>query len=106
MVKEKNSVGLSREFIIHPGETIAEILEDRDMTQRELAVRTGVTEKHISTVINGQKNISAAFARKLEYALGIETSFWMNLQANYDQELIEFEDVNNISDEEIGVLKN
>ena len=102
MVKEKNSVGLSREFIIHPGETIAEILEDRDMTQRELAVRTGVTEKHISTVINGQKNISAAFARKLEYALGIETSFWMNLQANYDQELIEFEDVNNISDEEIG----
>ncbi|MBR4763369.1 MAG: HigA family addiction module antidote protein [Lachnospiraceae bacterium] len=105
MVKEKNSVGLSREFIIHPGETIAEILEDRDMTQRELAVRTGVTEKHISTVINGQKNISAAFARKLEYALGIETSFWMNLQANYDQELIEFEDVNNISDEEIGVLK-
>ena len=106
MVKEKNSVGLSREFIIHPGETIAEILEDRDMTQRELAVRTGVTEKHISTVINGQKNISVAFARKLEYALGIETSFWMNLQANYDRELIEFEDVNNMSDEEIGVLKN
>ena len=77
MVKEKNSVGLSREFIIHPGETIAEILEDRDMTQRELAVRTGVTEKHISTVINGQKNISAAFARKLEYALGIETSGYL-----------------------------
>ena len=106
MVKEKNSVGLSREYIIHPGETLAEVIEDREMTQRELAVRTGMTEKHISTVLHGQKSISAAFARKLEYALGIETSFWMNLQANYDRELLEFEEVNNITEEELGVLKN
>ena len=106
MVKEKNSVGLSRDYIIHPGETLAEVLEDREMSQRELAVRTGMTEKHISTVIHGQKGISAAFARKLEYALGIETSFWMNLQANYDRELLEFEEVNNITEAELGVLKN
>ncbi len=100
------SIGLSREFIIHPGETIAEIIEERDMSQHDLAVRTGMTEKHISTVINGQKSISAMFAKKLEYALGIKASFWMNLQANYDQELLEFEELNNISDEEIAVLKN
>lgn len=92
--------------IIHPGETLAEVIEDRNMTQRELAVRTGMTEKHISTVIHGQKSISAAFARKLEYALGIETSFWMNLQANYDRELLEFEELNNITEEELSVLKN
>lgn len=106
MEKEKNSVGLSRNYIIHPGETLAEVIEDREMTQRELAVRTGMTEKHISTVIHGQKSISAAFARKLEYALGIETSFWMNLQANYDRELLEFEELNNITEEEIEILKN
>lgn len=106
MAKEKSSVGLSRDYIIHPGETLAEVIEDREMTQRELAVRTGMTEKHISTVIHGQKNISAAFARKLEYALGIETSFWMNLQVNYDREILEFEEVNNITEEELGILKN
>jgi len=106
MVKEKRIIGLSRDLIIHPGETLAEVLEDRDMTQRELAIRTGMTEKHISTVIHGQKGISAAFAKKLEYALGIEASFWMNLQANYDRELLEFEELNNISEEEITVLKN
>lgn len=106
MVKEKNSVGLSREYIIHPGETLAEVIEDREMSQKELAVRTGMTEKHISTVIHGQKNISAVFAKKLEYALGIETSFWMNLQAGYDRELLEFEEVNNITEEEFEVLKN
>src|SRR5690554_1197386 len=46
--------GLSREFIIHPGETVKEILEERDMTQRELAIRADVTEKHISNVVNCQ----------------------------------------------------
>ena len=106
MEKEVNTVGLSREFIIHPGETLAEVIEDRGMSQHDLAVRTGMTEKHISTVIHCQKNISASFAKRLEYALGIESSFWMDLQANYDRELIEFEEINNISQAELDVLKN
>lgn len=103
MEKEINTVGLSRDFIIHPGETLAEILEDRGMSQKELAIRTGVTEKHVSTVINGQKNISTSFAKKLEYALGIEAEFWINLQKNYERELLEFEEVNGISTQEIDV---
>jgi len=106
MEKDTNAIGLSREFIIHPGETLEEILEDRDMSQRELSIRTGVTEKHISTVIHGQKGISAAFAKKLEYALGIEASFWMNLQSNYEREFLEFEELNNISEQEVDLLKN
>ena len=106
MVKKKKSIGLSRDFIIHPGETLSEVIEDRGMSQRELAVRTGVTEKHISTVIHGQKGISPSFAKKLEYALGIEISFWMNLQSNYERELLEYEELNSISDKEMAVLKN
>ncbi|NLC53369.1 MAG: HigA family addiction module antidote protein [Firmicutes bacterium] len=102
MVEKMN--GLSREFIIHPGETVKEILEERGMTQRELAIRTGVTEKHISNVVNCQKPISVSFAKKLEYALGIDASFWINLQANYDKELADFEEVNQISDEELAIL--
>lgn len=43
-------------------------------------------EKDISTIISGQENISSSFANKLEYALGIEKEFWMNLQANYERE--------------------
>ncbi|MCR5665214.1 MAG: HigA family addiction module antidote protein [Eubacterium sp.] len=106
MEKEVKTIGLSRDLIIHPGETLIEVLEDREMSQKELAIRTGMTEKHISTVVHGQKNISPSFARKLEYALGIETEFWMNLQANYERELLEFEDLNNISEKELSVLKN
>ena len=101
----KNMNGLSREFIIHPGETLKEILDDRNMSQKELAIRTGVTEPHVSSVVNCQKAISVAYAKKLEYALGIDASFWVNLQANYDKELADFEENNGISDQELGILK-
>ena len=53
------------ELLIHPGETILEIIQDRNISQKELAIRTGFSEKHVSTVINGQKNISAEFAMRL-----------------------------------------
>lgn len=102
MVKKMN--GLSREFIIHPGETLKEVLDDKDMTQRELALRTNVKEPHISGIVNCQKPISASFAKKLEYALDIEASFWINLQANYEKEIADFEEINQISDDELGIL--
>jgi HTH-type transcriptional regulator/antitoxin HigA len=101
----ENVSGLSREFIIHPGETLKEVLEERGMSQKELALRTGVTEPHISSVINRQKAISIAFAKKLEYALGVDASFWINLQANYDKELADFKDINEISGEEFEIIK-
>ncbi len=101
----KNMNGLSLEFIIHPGETLKEVLEDRGMSQKELAFRTDVSEAHISSLINCQKDISVSFAKKLEYALDIDASFWINLQANYEKELADFNEVNNISYEEIDILK-
>lgn len=102
---EEKMSGLSREMIIHPGETLKEILEDRNMSQFELALRTSVTPKHISTIISGEKNISVSFAKKLEYALNVEAEFWINLQALYDKELLEFDELNSITDSELAVLK-
>ncbi len=97
--------GLSRDFIIHPGETLREMLEDRKMTQRELAIRTDVKEPHISGIVNCQKPISVSFAKKLEYALGVDASFWINLQANYEKELADFDEINQISNEEFEILQ-
>ncbi|MCD7863304.1 MAG: HigA family addiction module antitoxin [Lachnospiraceae bacterium] len=92
--------GISRELIIHPGETIADILEERGITQAELAVQTGVSAAYVSNVIAGKKDISSRFAFALEYALGVPKSFWLNLQANYDAELLEFMESQTITEEE------
>lgn len=98
MAVKKTSI--SRDLIIHPGETIAEVLEERSITQAELAAITGVSAAYVSNVIAGKKDISAKFAFALEYALGVSKSFWLNLQANYDAEFLEINEENTITDEE------
>lgn len=92
--------GISPDLIIHPGETIGDILAEREITQAELAARTGVTPAYVCNVIAGKKDISARFAFALEYALGVSKSFWINLQANYDAELLEASAAETITDEE------
>lgn len=91
--------------IKHPGEYLLSEIARRNMKQNELAIRTGVSEKHISTILNGTKDISPSFARKLEIALGSEKGYWLKLQAEYDAEKVRIEEENGITDEEIGILK-
>jgi len=98
--------GISPDLIIHPGETIAELLEERGITQSELATRTGVTPAYISNVISGKKDISSKFAMNLEYAFGVPKSFWLNLQANYDAELLELNETFTITETEKSVCKS
>lgn len=98
--------GLSLDFIIHPGETVKEVLENNNMNQEELAIRTGFSAKHISEVVNGIKGISSQFAKSLEYVFGMPASFWLNLQANYDVEIEEYKDQNSIEENEIEIVKN
>lgn len=102
---EINRYGISRDFIFHPGVTLKEMLENKHISQRELAIRTGVTPTFIALVISGNKNISPSFAVKLGYALGVPSSFFINLQANYEKELAWLEDLESITDEEVEILK-
>lgn len=97
-------IGISRDLIIHPGETIADVLEERGITQAELATRTGVSPAYVSSVISGKKDISSNFAMALEYALDVPKSFWLNLQANYEAELLELNEANTVTDEEKAIL--
>ena len=102
---EKNR-GISPDLVIHPGETIADVLKEREMTQKELAKRAGVSEPFLSDVIHGKKDISKGLAMGLEYALGVPKSFWLNLQANYDAELLEIKEEETVDSEEIEFLES
>ena len=90
----------------HPGEILLTEINRIGMKQKELAIRTGMTEKHISTVINGSKNISPAFARKLDIALASEKGTWAKYQAAYDEYVAQVEEANGITEEEISILKS
>ena len=72
------------DFAIHPGESLKDELEFLNLTQVELALRTGLSEKHISQIINGADPITSDTAIKLEHALSVPAVFWNNLQKNYE----------------------
>lgn len=78
------------DLIIHPSETLKELIKDRNITKKELAIRCGVTRDYVNSVLCGQR-ISNTFAKRLERALNIPASFWINLQRNYDNELLEYQ---------------
>lgn len=89
---------------VPPGLTIKEVLEDHHMTQKELAVRLGLSEKHISKLINGEVPLTQDVAIRLERVLDIEASFWNGLEAAYREAILKVEYENSI-DEEINFAK-
>jgi HTH-type transcriptional regulator/antitoxin HigA len=66
-----------------PGDTLADMLAERRMTQTELAERLGVSLKHVNRVMNGAASISADLALGLEKVLGVSAAFWMTREAHY-----------------------
>lgn len=66
-----------------PGETLADLLEERSMTQTELAERLGVSLKHVNRIIKGAASVSAELALGLEKVFGASAAFWMTREAQY-----------------------
>lgn len=69
------------------GFTLAQELKSRQISQREFAKTIEMQATHLNEIIKGKRNITPAIALKLENALGIKASFWMNLQSQYECDL-------------------
>ena len=69
---------------IHPGEHLAEELQELGISAAELARQLAVPVNRITAIINGQRGISADTALRLGHWFGTSPSFWMNLQQLYD----------------------
>ena len=68
---------------MHPGRTLRMQLGYYGVSNKWLADRTGLTEKHISEIVNEKAFISADTAVRLSKVLGGTVDFWVNLDANY-----------------------
>lgn len=81
MLHGKNTIA------IPPGVTIREQLEDRAMPQKDFAEKMGMSEKHISQLINGKVELTPDVALRLEAVLGVPAKFWNDLEALYRENL-------------------
>lgn len=79
---------VSNEFIVPTGRIIKEYLDEYNISQKELSARIGVSEKHISNVLNGNSRLTEEFALKLEKVLiGTPASYWLNYETKYRESL-------------------
>lgn len=80
-----NDIGFQPDYGIAPGEILAEYLDIVGMSQRDLALRTGLTPKTINEIVNAKAPITAATAIKLERVFGRPAHFWQNLESLYQE---------------------
>jgi addiction module HigA family antidote len=69
---------------IHPGEFLAETLEELGVSQAQFARAIGVSPMRISHVISGTRPVTAELALLFGRALDQSPQYWLNLQADYD----------------------
>ncbi len=79
------------DWVSPPGDTILDIIEDKGWTQQELAGRLGLSEKHVSQLINGKVPLTDETASKLSTAIGSTVGFWLSREAKYRERLANLE---------------
>jgi antitoxin HigA-1 len=72
---------------IHPGETLADELQDLGISAAELARTLHVPTNRITQILNGQRAITADTALRLGQWFGTGPELWLNLQKNYELRL-------------------
>jgi antitoxin HigA-1 len=73
-----------RSEAIHPGEHLAEELEERCMSAADLARQLELPTAGVVDILAGRAAITDVVALRLAHIFGASAQFWMNLQSLYD----------------------
>ena len=81
---------ISKKHIVSPGEVLLEeFIKPLGLTQKEVAKGLGIPESRLSELVNGKLRISAEYALRLSLFFGMDEQTWLNLQNNYDRQILE-----------------
>jgi|SRR6185437_1723837 len=76
---------------IHPGEHLAEQLEELGMSAAELSRRIKVPTNRITQIMGGRRSITGDTALRLGHFFGTSAEFWLSLQKLYELRVAEHE---------------
>ena len=68
-----------------PGETLYDLLEEKCISQKQLSLRLGRSDKNLSQIVNGKAPITPELAIDLERVLGTPARFWLAREARYQE---------------------
>ena len=74
---------------MHPGEHLAEFLDEMGISQYRLAHDISVPPRRINEIVKGKRKVTADTALRLGRYFGMSAQFWMNLQDRYELEVTE-----------------
>ncbi|HET6161840.1 MAG TPA: HigA family addiction module antitoxin [Dongiaceae bacterium] len=83
-MKATRKIPINKLRPVHPGEVLADELQEVGLTARAFAAALKVPHNRITAILNGQRGISADTALRLAAYFGTGPQFWMNLQQAYD----------------------
>lgn len=69
---------------IHPGEFLADELEELEMSARQLAKALNVPANRITRILKGDCDLAVNTAIRLGQYFGTSPHIWLNLQLKYD----------------------
>ena len=69
---------------VHPGDVLQEMLDERGVTQMELARHLDTDVARINEICRRRRGISAKMAVMLGRAFGTSAGVWINLQKNWE----------------------
>ena len=67
-----------------PGGSMRLQMEDRYVTESELAARLGIPYDHVECLLSGASPITPELAPKIGQVLGASAEFWLGLQQDYE----------------------
>ena len=70
----------------HPGEVLKDEIEERGISQRQLAKNMGVAYSVINEILNGHRPLTAKTALMFEAALDVPADSLMSLQTKYNMQ--------------------
>lgn len=75
------------DWVSAPGDTIADILAERDISVVAFARRVGLSLEDTEDLLQGRATISIAVARQLEQVLGASVEFWVSRDFQYRDDI-------------------
>ena len=72
---------------IHPGEILADELEELGLSAKKLADVIAVPPNRLYQILAGKRNLTADTALRLGQYFGMSPDFWMSLQSAYELDL-------------------
>lgn len=69
---------------VHPGQILADELDESEMSANALARILDVPANRITAILNRQRGVTADTALRLGRYFGTSPRFWLNLQKTYE----------------------